>query len=222
MDRSAAQQHILNIFSNYKSIAEEDADALTGIKSDGKVYELYCLATTLDKLEKHCGASFKFCGSDIKFKSSGGQIKNGDPHFEISFPGDNVKYCLYTDIEFYTLSHKHNLTTGNSSHHEIDIVLVEDGIVGNPNHDQIHIGIECKSNAVLKKHVAREILGYRRELSFLSNLNWSILSTHDPIEFSPIRADPSSEYWIAFTDPGFLKYASGPDYFGIRFMHWPV
>ena len=188
-------------------------------RSKGKVYELYCLAKTVEFLKTFKGVSVRFVGTSIDFKSSPGKIDRNKSHFVISGHGPDLE--LHTDIEVKTLSSTHVVrVTGPSGYHEIDLVLVEHAEDGQrPAHDQIVLGVECKSDANFKKETLRHVLGVRRELSLFSIAS-SKLQAFLRRQYHEIYADPPSEYWLAFTDPKGVRYRSAPAVFGIQFKHW--
>ena len=188
-------------------------------RGKGKVYELYCLAKTIEFLKRFVGVSVRFVGTIVDFKSSPGKIDRTKSHFVISGHGPDLE--LHTDIEVRTLSSTHVIgATGPSSYHEIDLVLVERAQDGQrPAHDQIVLGVECKSHANFKKEILKQVLGVRRELSLL-NLAPSKLQAFLLGQLHKIHADPPSEYWLAFTDPKGERYGLGPAVFEIQFKHW--
>jgi hypothetical protein len=80
---------------------------------------------------------------------------------------------VWTDIEFTSLSCFRVENTANPSlgeYHELDIAVVDYGVYGRPTPDQIWLAAECK-NTGYNKGLLKEILGIRRELSFVSDLN---------------------------------------------------
>ena len=188
--------------------------------SEGKVYELYCVGKTVDYLTSFPGVSAKFVGKNsVDFKASPGMIDKKKSYFIVSGNGWNLE--LHTNIEVMTLSSAHgNGVTGKSSYHEIDLVLVlnpQDG--ERPSHDQVFLGIECKAHDTFKKGIVRQVLGMRRELSFyLDSPQPSLLTFLG--KPGDVKADPPSEFWLAFSDPRGTNYRSGPEVFGIEFIYW--
>ena len=183
----------------------------------GKVYELYCLAKTIEFLRRHQQVRVQFVGKTVDFKASPGKVDKTKSYFVISGKGPSLE--LHTNVEVRTLSAATGVT-GPSSCHEIDIALIEHAQNRQrPEHDQIVLGIECKAHALFKKRIVREVLGVRRELSLL-RLGLSRLRAFLVGQRHCIRAEPASEYWLAFTDPRGNKYRPGPRVFEIKFKHW--
>ena len=215
MNLSAAKTEVDTFFRGFRVYARPQLLR----RGQGKVYELYCLAKTVEFLQSHAGVSVRFVGRDVDFKSSPGKIDRTKSHFIIS--GHRSDLELHTDIEVQTLSSTDVVGAPDlSSYHEIDLVLVEHAQHGQrPAHDQIVLGVECKSHANFKKKILREVLGVRRELSLL---NFASSKLHAFLLGQPreIRANPPSEYWLAFTDPKGERYRSGPAVFEIQFEHW--
>ena len=183
----------------------------------GKVYELYCLARTVEFLKRHQPVKVQFVGTSVDFKASPGKVDKTKSHFVITGNGPSLE--LHTNIEVRTLSATYGVT-GPSSCHEIDLVLLEHAQDRQrPAHDQVVLGVECKAHALFKKQIVREVLGVRRELSLLgvapSRLRAFLLG-----QCHGIRVEPASEYWLAFTDPRGNDYRHGPRVFEIKFKHW--
>ena len=185
----------------------------------GKVYELYCLAKTVEFLRGLPGVSVRLEGSTVDFKASPGMIDRSRSYFVVD--GIGPKLELHTDIEVRTLSS--SMPGGArdlSSYHEVDLALVV-GVEDRqrPAHYQIVLGVECKAQANFEKDIVRQVLGVRRELSLLGlpARRWLIPPNGGP-EF--INANPASEYWLAFVDPKGARYRSGPAQFGVEFLHW--
>lgn len=222
MDKEAAKKEIKKIFSSYKRLSKGKWSWLQTLES-GKIYELYCLSRVLTELRQIYGYMIWFPGQSFKFKSSPGLIKTSDPFFELCNPSTGRKFRLYTDIEFQTLGSHLNKMSGFSlsSYHELDLVLVEQSTAGRPKHDEIILGVECKSHAKFDKTILKQVLGIRRELSILTHPMVSRLSSESPKRpFHEVPADPASEYWVAFADPAGMGYTHSPTSFGIEFKHW--
>lgn len=215
MNLSAAKTEIDGFFRAYGANAR--AQLLS--RGRGKIYELYCLAKTIEFLKRYPAVSVRFVGNTVDFKSSPGRVDHAKSYFVISKNG--LDFELHTDVEVQTLSSTDAAgVAGPSSYHEIDLVLVERAQDGQrPAHDQVVLGVECKSHANFKKEIVRQVLGVRRELSLLrpapSKLQAFLLGW-----YREIRATPASEYWLAFTDPKGIRYGGGPAVFEIEFKHW--
>jgi hypothetical protein len=94
-------------------------------------------------------------------------------------------------------------------------------VVGRPRYDEIALGVECKSHSVFVKSIVKETLGLRRELSRLSHKQVSTLAQAAPLKPPvQVRADPASEYWVAFFASNGQLYRDSPKAFGIKYKHW--
>lgn len=218
MDKGSAQNAIISIIGAYKAIRSKDRKLIKAL-SDGKLYELYVLSRVLQELRRR-GFQIRFVGKDLKFKASPGLIWPHDAHFELYVPGINTPaFKMYTDIEFETLGSTHQPMDDESCYHEIDIVVVDAAAKGRPSHEQVALGVECKSTTNFEKSIVREALGLRRKLSYLQEPRPSRLS-RSGIATVKVPADPPSEYWLAFVDPSGIHYAASPAAFGIEFRHW--
>jgi hypothetical protein len=215
MNFSAAKTEVDAFFQAYGANAK--AQLLS--REKGKVYELYCLAKTIEILKSYAAVSVLFVGNTVDLKSSPGRVDRTKAYFVISRNGLDLE--LHTDVEVRTLSSTYAAgVVGPSSYHEIDLVLLEYAQDRQrPAHDQIVLGVECKSHANFKKEIVRQVLGVRRELSLLrpapSKLQAFLFGW-----YHEIRATPASEYWLAFTDPKGIRYGVGPAVFDIEFKHW--
>ena len=191
----------------------------------GKVYELYCLAQTVDFLSQTCGAAVQFRGKTLDFKSSPGLIDVNRSWIRLS-KGNRV-FGLFTDIEVQTLSStlQGGMVADRSAYHEIDLVLVRNARHGQrPLHTQIVLGVECKSHPEFKKEFVRHALGVRRELSVYVGRRRpggiSEVGKSFGIARKPVNVRPGSEYWLAYSDPKGDYYQEGPEKFGIEFKYW--
>ena len=162
MKLSEAKKKVEDFFDEH---GQEVRPSLLSI-GKGKVYELYCLARTVEFLVSLPGVSVRFQGSAVDFKASPGMIDRNRSYFVVD--GMESELELHTDIEVKTLSSSlAGGVRGPSSYHEIDVVLLA-GVQDRqrPAHNQVILGVECKAQANFKKDILRQVLGVRRELSF--------------------------------------------------------
>lgn len=211
-DVNAAIAAITSVIATVANAPAISSPTLAGMTA-GKLYEFHVLGQLLRELAAR-GWSANFVGTTLILKASPGIIKNGDPHFVLTHPRHGQAE-LRTDIQVTTLGSEIAPVSDNSGYHEIDIVVVPAGTMGMPRPDQLLLGIECKAVAKFKKQIVREVLGRRRELSFLCELLPCAL---DGSNLLPCW--PTSEYWLAFVDPAGLNYRQSPEVFGIEFKHW--
>lgn len=210
MNSTAAISHINSIFNQYQAPGHAS--------TPGKVYELYCLARTIEELRLR-GFRFRFVGTSLGFKAGGGPVNQSFPYFELWLNNHSPKFRLWTDIQFWSLGSKiNNLTDKKSGLHELDLVVVPEQTNGYPIVDDIALGVECKSNANFGKWILKQVLGVRREMSLLNGPFEAVLST--PNNYVEVRALPPSEFWLSFVDYEGLNYRHSAEQFGIEFKHW--
>lgn len=215
MDRAQAISDVEAVFSSYHAVKSSDQQLLTGL-SDGKLYEFYVLSELLHDL-RHRGFAISFVGSSLAFKAAPGKIKLTDPHFVLTSPMGS-RFWVFVDIEFATLGANQTAVADYSGHHELDIVVV-DTISANPTYGEIALAVECKCHAKFGKQLIKEALGIRRELSLLHPAQWSRLTQTGATPPVRVEADPPSEFWLAFIDPGGVQYRQSPAAFGIDLRH---
>jgi hypothetical protein len=199
-------------------VASDDAslDVIPKALTAGKLYEAYVLGLVAQKLTWEEGYKLRLVNSNyLALKSAPGPINRKFPRIELLSSGRCVAE-LWTDIEFLSLSYSRRLgSTQKGDYHELDIVVVEPGLQGRPSHDKIWLGIECK-NTGYSKNLLKEILGIRRELSFLQGgrqtrfHNWPRRK---------VPADPPSCLLVYSTDKAVSEYSSPGNMFGIDFFY---
>lgn len=195
-------------------------------KDKGKIYEIYCVTELLNWLESRYDVTIQYCGKGkMKFRAGGGPIdRKKYSYFRITDKRKNNTIELHTDIEIMTLGS--SICGGNrkdlSCMHEVDIVLIEEGVkCGDmPPHDKLLLGIECKAHANLRKSVIREVLGIRRELSFYTECKHiakidKILTRKSGKQLN-VPAKPCSLYLLYTTDSNVKRYRLSPEQFGIK------
>lgn len=196
------------------------ADLIPESLTAGKAYEAYVLGLVCERLHVDEGFSLRLIGGKkIVLKSSPGPINTSYPHIAV-FQGQQHIANIWTDVEFKTLSAtmsgKPSLSLGD--YHEMDIAVVVPDAAARPTPDQVLLLVECK-NTGYQKSLLREILGIRRELSFLSPLSPTQFSTWPR---SVVPADPPSCIAVFSTDPDVLSYCDPGITFGIDFFHEPL
>lgn len=186
----------------------------------GKLYEAYVLALVCERLNSEEGLDLTLVGSKkAALKSSPGPINNAFPHIRVERTGIHVAN-IWTDIEFTALSASQagNIKLTPGEYHEIDVAVVSADADSRPLPEQVFLAVECK-NTGYQKSLLREILGIRRELSYLSeNLPTQFLSW--PRTVAPAR--PPSCVIVYSTDSKVLQYVEPGKYFGIDFFHEPI
>lgn len=212
LDENACTAAIASIFQSI--VHKTPLDIIHNIDAvGGKLYELYCVGKLL-KLFQTKGWTATFTGGILSLKQGGGFARFSDPHFRIFDQGQLVGN-LFTDIQVRSLGTTIGPVSDRSAHHEIDVVLLAPNHAVAPNRpepDQLLIGLECKSSPHFKKHYVREVLGRRRELSFLDT------SPTNP--FGVLRSIPASAYWLVYPDVTGDKYKQSPALFDVELKHW--
>lgn len=188
----------------------------------GKLYEAYVLGLLARDLRHRENLQLLLVGgSTLVLKTGGGPINQAYPHIQVYRAGVHIG-TIWTDIYFSTLSY---LRTGvgrfitSGEFHELDIVMTRPGTRGRPTPLDLLLGVECKNTSTYEKKHLREILGVRRELSYLSG-NGPTAFTHWPR--SNVPANPPSCLLVYATDANVLNFAVPGDVFGINFFHEPL
>ena len=212
MNKAQAIQAINKIFSQYSS----NPNIPSG---KGKIYELYCLGLLMEELNND-GFTLIYNGPNpAVFKAGPGKIHVTDPHFNMEYNGQ-VCGQIFLNIEFQTLGSQKTKSTDRSCRHELDIIIVENGVVGRPTHKQLLMGVECKSTANFKKGILKETLGVRREMTLLGRIRNSRLTSICNSRKISINCNPSSEYRLCFVDPAGAHYSASAKHFSIVLEHW--
>ncbi|WP_298359577.1 hypothetical protein [uncultured Litoreibacter sp.] len=224
LDKAKAKKSISTFFNTHNACMKATLAKSTG----GKIYELYCLARTLEWLRSTYGVSIRLAnGTVVNFKASPGNIDRSRSYFIVAKHGRLLE--LHTDIQVQTLGASNIVGwVGRSGYHEIDLVLIDPSVPdgGMPRHSDVALGVECKSNAKFEKGIVKQVLGIRRELSLLSRPTPSELdrafgpALHSG-GYSPlVKADPASLYWLTYIDQSGDEYTGSPGFFSIEFKHW--
>ena len=187
---------------------------------EGKLYEANVLAHMCERLHVEEGFRIRLVnGTHLMLKQKGGPINRNFPHFRVEDGMGVPQGEIWTDIYFTTLSHYLRGSPNPPSppdYHELDIAFVEPGCGRYPTHEQIKIAVECK-NTSIEKNIIREVLGFRRELSFYdSNANLTGFSRW-PIP--TVNSEPSSVHMFYCSDPAITEYAENCLNFGILLKH---
>ena len=216
MDKTHAVNAVTSIFGRYRRLTPTDRQLLSAL-AQGELYELYVLSELLTDLRSRGFIIQLAAGHTLKFKAAPGKIKHTDPHFLLTAP-DGTRLWLFINIEFLTLGKIIANTQDSSDRHELDLVLV-DATPDYPDPRNILLAVECKSTSNFQKHIVREALGIRRELSFLVDELDSRLTSLGGRRVVSVPAYPTSEFWLAYIDGAGTDYEQSPRAFGIQFKH---
>ena len=185
--------------------------------TDGKLYEAYILGLLAENLTTQEGLTLRLVASSkIRLRSSPGPIDRRFPHIDV-FRNSNRIAELWTDIEFLTLSYERRGSPAiktSGDFHELDILMLEPGLTGNPQHNSIWLGVECK-NTMYEKSLLKQVLGVRREMCLLDEFN------RTKFQFWPrttVPASPPSCLLVYSTDTNVSNYSSPGNTFGIDFF----
>ena len=216
-----AEKEVRDFFKQYGKCVKKPYNKV----NKGKIYELYCLSRVVEQLKKYrCNISIQSRFRSIDFKASPGKIDRNKSYFTVR-ARNGVVFEIHTDIEIMTLGvapgHSNLGRQDLSAYHEIDIVVIEQGLSERPRYDQLILGVECKADENFGKSILKQVLGVRRELSFFTKKSLPSKLAQAVGKPSPeVRAYPNSEYWLAYTDPKGDNYQISPATFGIKFNNW--
>lgn len=221
MTLSQIQRQIEQIFQRHLGVNRAVTQGLVPqTVSAGKLYEAHVLSRVVERLAVDEGFSVTLVGgTKIQLKSAPGPINRSYPRIELKRSNRCVAE-LWTDVEFLSLSHckRPGASVTKGCYHELDIVIVHSGLTGRPPCDTIWLGVECK-NTGYQKGPLKEILGIRRELSFVTD--------HRPTHFriwprTRVPADPASCLLVYSTDANVNDYAAPGQMLWIDFVHEPM
>lgn len=189
----------------------------------GKLYEAYVLGTIAQSLTTQERLRLRLStGSILRLKSSSGPINRAYPRVDVYDRSGSRIAEIWTDVEFFTLSCSSRArvaTPRPGDYHELDIVMVPCNMTGRPEHTDVWLGVECKHTGYTKD-LLRQILGVRRELSYLQNpVRTKFASWPRP----SVPADPASCLLVYSTDPRVSVHNDPAGRtFGIDFIHEPL
>ncbi|WP_133239988.1 hypothetical protein [Limnohabitans planktonicus] len=159
---------ITKIFNSTLGSASGLQASLVGMVAS-KLYEAKVLAELLNLLEAS-GYHFRVVNGAVCLKAAPGPINTSYSYIELL--QNNVHVAnIWTDVEFVGLSSFY-LTglpqpSARGEYHELDILVCDPNAITRPRSNQVFIGVEAKHWAHIPKKLLREILGVRRELSFV-------------------------------------------------------
>jgi hypothetical protein len=218
-----AKRRIDRIFDAYQqAIGASPESPLPPTLTKGKVYEAWILCRVLEHLhqqENYIATLMQ--SSTVVLKSSGGPINRSYPYFRLDRPG-SPSLEVWTDVTFLALSAAARSVDPYSAdrcdYHELDVVVVPAGTEGRPSHAQIRIGVECK-NLTYEKDMLRALLGVRRELSLLADVQPTGFRTWPRHQ---VPANPPSCLLAFGTDRKILEFAPPGETFGVDFIYEPL
>ena len=220
VDKQAIKVRIENALRRFAAVSSPSANASLVPQSltVGKLYEAHVLSLVIEALATEEQFAVTLVNSSLlPLKSSPGPINRSYAHFELR-RGSVLCAEIWTDVEFISLScasQGRQNAVQNGDYHELDIMIADPGLTGRPLFTQVWLGVECK-NTGYGKHLLKEILGVRRELSFLHD--------EQPTKFrrwprTHVPAQPPSCLMVYTTDAAVTNYAAPGQVFGIDFVH---
>jgi hypothetical protein len=187
----------------------------------GKLYEAYVLAAIARDLRTKEGLTATLStGTKLCLKTGGGPINRTYPHIDIQYQGTTVAE-LWTDVFVTTMSWARRgrpTPCQACDYHELDVVMVPPDTTGLAAHDCVLIAVECKATSY-EKHLLRQILGVRRELSLLRD---GVATSFCSWPRAYVPALPPSCLMVYSTDPAVSQWGPAGDAFGIDFVHCPI
>ena len=222
MTARQVRNEITRLLKKYASARDSGAyGVIPASISQGKLYEAYVLALVTRELVTKEGVNLRLVNdSYVHLKSAPGPINRDYPHIEVEQSGHPIG-DLWTDVEFVSLScwkQGRSATAGKGDYHELDVLLAVPGADDRPLPDQILLGVECK-HTNYEKNLLREILGVRRELSFIVDPRRTAFRSWPRTE---VPANPPSCLLVFTSDPAVTQYSAPGGFFGIDFHHEPM
>ena len=222
---------ISTVFTNVLGPGSGLQASLAGMVAS-KLYEAKVLSAVLSRLSA-VGYSFVVVNGTVSLKAAPGPINKSYAHIKVNFAGKHVAN-IWTDVEFVGLSSYElaGLTapSARGEYHELDVLVCDPSATVRPRADQVFIGVEAKHWREIPKKLLREILGVRREMSFVGGgKNGSTGSTVTAKTFKPIlHSNPASHLIFAFSTV--YPKGAGPKaewlipahQFDIELLHIPV
>lgn len=143
-----------------------------------KIFELHALVRFMSKIRSMvplceftlwCGGK---PGSELMFQSAPGAADFARSHIRVSYK-KRMYATLWTNVEFNGLSASEECCI-EGSRHESDVLMLwtENPLPTGPfypKHTQILASLECKFLGKMPKQVLRNLLGLRREMSWLQD-----------------------------------------------------
>lgn len=219
---------ISTVFTNVLGPGSGLQASLAGMVAS-KLYEAKVLSAVLSRLSA-AGYSFVVVNGSVSLKAAPGPINNSYAHIQVT-KGRRHVANIWTDVEFVGLSSYKlaGLTTPSArgEYHELDVLVCDPSATVRPRSDQVFIGVEAKHWRDIPKKLLREILGVRRELSYVNGVSGAPTVTAKT--FNPIlHSVPASHLIFAFSTaypPGsgpITEWLVPAHQFDVELLHIPV
>lgn len=217
------------IIDKIKKTFERLADSSPSInisKLSGKTFELYSLLDIIKELEiEGFNLRLILINGNVQFANKPSKL-NRSRFSHIQLYRDKEKYELWMDIEFIgisgysaPLSSRAQIFRKNFVH-ELDIAILENNIPNGerPTYEEIHMAVECKDTQNFGKSILKQILGIRRELSFLSSSN----IYPNKITHRSIKQYPPTEFWIYSSNSSINNLQHVGNFWGLKFKYLSI
>lgn len=222
MDLASLKNEIISMLqNNIEAPDESDYQVIKDDEKAGKLYEAYVLASVCSSLKKNEGLRLELSvGEKVYLKRGTGPINRAYPCIE-AYRDDNLVAEIWTDVCFisqsYLNTHEYLRSTKPryGDYHELDILMVDPSLDSYPLPEQIWLGVECK-NTGMRKGILKEILGVRRELSFI---NESRNTKFKKWPQTKARSNPPCCLMLYSSDEAIDKYKSSGNFYDIKFVH---
>ncbi|HDS1578092.1 hypothetical protein WG628_09815 [Stenotrophomonas maltophilia] len=206
------------------AVKHADLVAASSNWAQGKAYELKVLAHIVSVLDSKHVYTLR-CAPKVatQLTFGGGPCKPDASKHDFITVQDGMKHHeLWISVQFTTLSYRIGGSTAPprcSDLHELDIGLYE-GPLGSsyPSYEKVVFAASCKAGTWHKMQ-AREALGLRRELGFLS-LSEEVPSLAQWFE-PKVPTDPASPLALYSRDINSVKYAGSLSSLGLYVKHYP-
>jgi hypothetical protein len=219
-DVARIKKKITTTLKAHANVSPARTQNLLPMKSlQGKLYEAHILATICEGLTIQEGLRISFVGGNIlMLRQKGGPINRSYPYFKV-WKDTTLFAELFTDLYFATLSYKMRGAPKHKAYgdyHELDIAILQPGQTGYPQQTEVMLAVECK-NTSINKNIIRELLGFRRELSFY-------LRNSQPTHFkvfptNQTHSEPNSVHMFYCSDNRINRYTLNCIQFGILLRH---
>lgn len=222
MDLASLKNEIVNMLQeNVEASEETDYQVIKDDEKAGKLYEAYVLASVCSSLKNKEGLRLELSvGEKIYLKRGTGPINRAYPCIE-AYRDDELVAEIWTDVCFISQSYLRaseyfrSTTPQYGDYHELDILMVEPNLDSYPLPEQIWLGVECK-NTGMRKGILKEILGVRRELSFINESRNTKFNKWPQTE---ARSNPPCCLLLYSSDEAVEKYRNSGNFYDIKFIH---
>jgi len=217
------EQEIIDEIEDTFSRLGVPSSSITIPNLSGKLFELYSLVDVIEDLEKkRFHLTLVSHTHKVQFANKPSKIDRSRFSY-IKLQKNCKQYELWMDMEFIgisgddvSLSLETQIFRKNFVH-ELDIAILENNIPNGerPTYKKIHLAVECKDTQNFGKSILKQILGIRRELSFLSLSKCNI----NKITHRWINQNPPTEFWIYSSNLSVNDLQHVGSFWGLKFKY---